>query len=306
MTTRLPARSPTHSTVGVPATTVWTAPDAPRDQDQTLVAAAPDLAGWCAATGTEDRLGLHGRVLTQALLGEPVEVVEEQGGWGRVVLPWQTSSADPRGYPGWVPLAHLAEPMTGTDAVAVVRPRISTLRVRGGGLELSCGTVLPLAGRDGSEVVVALPDGDRGWLDAADVAVRAGPFTTAAPEPARVVQTARQFLGTRYLWGGTSGWGADCSGLVHLAHRMHGVAAPRDAFDQHEAAEPVLLDDVRPGDLLFFARPGARAHHVGWATTGWAPGPLTMLHAPEESVLVEEEVLAERRRSHLVGAGRCR
>ncbi len=136
-----------------------------------------------------------------------------------------------------------------------MRPLTATLRLPGGGVEVSCGTVLAARRRDGSEVAVALPDGGEGWLDAADVVRRAGPFT-AAPDPVVVAATARHFLGMSYLWGGTSGWGVDCSGLVHLAHRVHGVTVPRDASDQQAALTPVELADVRAHDLLFFARPG--------------------------------------------------
>ncbi len=99
--------------VAVPVTTVWTAPDAPRDSDRALVADAPDLAGWCTTHNREDRLGLHGRVVTQALLGEPADVIGEQPGWLEVVLPWQPSSLDERGYPGWVPASHLTPAYAG-------------------------------------------------------------------------------------------------------------------------------------------------------------------------------------------------
>lgn len=293
--------------VAVPVTTVWTSPEGPREIDRLLVADAPDLPGWSVTHSVEDRVGLHGRVVTQALLGEPVHLLDEGDRWSRVVLPWQPSSLDTRGYPGWVPTSHLLPTAVGdvgaSEGVAVVRPLTATLRTPGGGLEVSCGTVLTAVGRDDSEVRVALPDGGTGWLDVADVVRRAGAFTAAADGTA-ALSAARQFLGLAYLWGGTSGWGVDCSGLVHLAYRVHGVAVPRDAADQCAALEPVGDAEISVGDLLFFGRPDEPSHHVGLVTS---PGPLDelrMLHAPESGGLVEDAPLTPHRREVLSAAAR--
>ena len=73
--------------VDVPVTTVWASPEAPREVDRALAADAPDPAGWCGSHGAQDRLGLHGRMLTQALLGEPADALDEQGRWTRVRAP---------------------------------------------------------------------------------------------------------------------------------------------------------------------------------------------------------------------------
>ena len=94
--------------VGVPVATVWTAPDAPRDLDAAAVADVPDVEAWLASLSAEDRLGLHGRTLTQLLDGEPVLVTDERDGWAQVVAPWQpVPGLD--GYQGWVRAAHLRE-----------------------------------------------------------------------------------------------------------------------------------------------------------------------------------------------------
>jgi len=180
---------------------------------------------------------------------------------------------------------------------------------RGEPEELSVGTALSVDGVDGVDgktVTVRLPDGRRGKLPLSSVRLAdpGGPASVDA-----VLAVARTFVGLRYLWGGTSGWGVDCSGLVHLAWRSQGVLLPRDAHEQADSplVEDVALDDVRPGDLYFFARPGQRIYHVGFVTRPVAEsGERWMLHAPEGGELVEDAPLAPHRVETLVGARRVR
>ncbi|RYU12049.1 NlpC/P60 family protein [Nocardioides iriomotensis] len=301
--------------VAVPVSTVWTRPDAPRDVDAAATGDLPDMAAWVAtldAEGTDDRrLGLHGRTLTQLLLGEPVQVLEERDGWARVAALWQDSSSDERGYVGWVRRGHLGRPVDRrTGPTARVTGRTATA-VRDDGVELtlSCGTLLwhDEDGRDTPEVQVALPDGRTARLSRSDVALghkREHPAWT----PDALLATARQFVGVKYLWGGTSGWGLDCSGLVHLTLRSHLSLLPRDAFDQEASARvrPVDLDVVEPGDLYFFARPGDQIYHVGFVSRPVEPdGTRWMLHAPEGgAAAIEDAPLAPHRAATLVAAGR--
>ncbi|RZM82597.1 C40 family peptidase [Leptolyngbya iicbica] len=64
-----------------------------------------------------------------------------------------------------------------------------------------------------------------------------------------------------YLWGGTVGPNFDCSGLMQTAFAASGIRLPRDSYQQEEFVEAVELNDLQPGDLLFFGR-GDRPNHV--------------------------------------------
>jgi len=282
----------------VPVSTVWTSPDAPRDIDAPAIAAQPDVAAWTKSMDTETRLGLHGRTLTQLLFAEPVLVRSERDGWSEIVAPWQPSSQDALGYPGWVPSSHLGElPGSASAPVAITVPTAplaaepgTDARVLG---ELSFGTVLASVEHANGYTQVATPDGGQAWL--ADDVLRSVEQPSTADDRLRL---GSLFLGLEYLWGGTSAYGLDCSGLIHAVSRVLGLRIPRDAHDQAATLENIPLDQARPGDVYFFGRPGKQIHHVGFVS---AEG---MLHASETGKKLENEPVSEDRRSTLVAAAR--
>ena len=64
-----------------------------------------------------------------------------------------------------------------------------------------------------------------------------------------------------YLWGGALGPNYDCSGLVQAAFLSVGIWLPRDAYQQEAFTQAIALDQLEPGDLIFFG-PKERANHV--------------------------------------------
>jgi cell wall-associated NlpC family hydrolase len=79
----------------------------------------------------------------------------------------------------------------------------------------------------------------------------------------RVAQTAQQFIGVPYRWGGASDRGFDCSGLVQYTLARVGVHVGRTSYDQYQEGQAVGRSDLEPGDLVFFNTDGPGASHVG-------------------------------------------
>ena len=65
-----------------------------------------------------------------------------------------------------------------------------------------------------------------------------------------MVGSAKKFINVPYLWGGRSYFGIDCSALVQLVYKIHGIALPRDADKQAELGEARdFVEESEPGDL---------------------------------------------------------
>ncbi|AUG81286.1 hypothetical protein CFP65_6639 [Kitasatospora sp. MMS16-BH015] len=81
---------------------------------------------------------------------------------------------------------------------------------------------------------------------------------------AAAISFAESKLGQAYVYGGTSDGGWDCSGLTQAAFRQAGISLPRVAADQADATTRVSLDNLQPGDLLFWSNNGSNSgvYHV--------------------------------------------
>jgi cell wall-associated NlpC family hydrolase len=118
---------------------------------------------------------------------------------------------------------------------------------------------------------------------------------------ARAAEIARSMVGVRYVYGGESPSGFDCSGLAQYAYARVGLVIPRDSVAQRRSAERVPLAHALPGDLLFFDTDWNR-HHVGIYL-----GSGRFVHAPSRGKHVTIDSLDDdyfKRR--LVGVGRFR
>jgi cell wall-associated NlpC family hydrolase len=78
-----------------------------------------------------------------------------------------------------------------------------------------------------------------------------------------IINTAKNYFGIKYLRGGMSEKGFDCSGFVKYVFDINGYELPRTSISQYKDCKVVLLDSILPGDLLFFKTRGKRISHVG-------------------------------------------
>ena len=225
---------------------------------------------------------------TQALMGTIVEIIGEESYWRQVVTP------EP--YTAWCTNLGLVEMTAEQINEYKAAPKYICTTQHSGVYEtpslksrrlsdLSMGNLLRIVYTEGKKVKpsvkkkwaeVMLPDGRKGWTPATDIK----PFAEWAGKQKltaeNIVNTAMQFEGTPYLWGGASSKGLDCSGLVRLTFMMNGHLLPRNASQQVNHGREIIMEcdhsitpdsdklyqemlkrtkNLQPGDLVFFGTP---------------------------------------------------
>ena len=82
----------------------------------------------------------------------------------------------------------------------------------------------------------------------------------------KIIRESNTYLGTPYLWGGTTRNGIDCSAFVKNVYLSVGIKLPRVSQNQAKVGKTITLDKIRKGDLIFFETDKNRPNtvsHVG-------------------------------------------
>ena len=118
-----------------------------------------------------------------------------------------------------------------------------------------------------------------------------------------IAATAQQYLGDRYVRGGSSPGRFDCSGLVQHVYEEHGLKLNRTAADQYQQGVPVPRSELAPGDVVFFEN----TYKSGISHTGIYVGGSRFIHASNPGGGVKITSLDDPYyRSRYVGARRMR
>ena len=211
-------------------------------------------------------------MVSQALMGTPLRVLEQYEDWYHV--------QSPEGYLSWIDASAVvlktkedmdrwrdAQRYIFTDYSGFVyaEPDKASAHIS----DLVLGSILELDPDQKSNrkfVAVQLPDGRKGYV-CNDQIREFSDWADDPLDPEQLEKTARSMMGVPYLWGGTSVKGVDCSGMVKTAYWNSGIILIRDASQQALTGERFNGEEwetCQKGDLLFFGNVATgRITHVG-------------------------------------------
>ncbi len=209
---------------------------------------------------------LESDVVSQAILGSNVKVLEAKDAWAKV------RTADD--YTGWIEASDLRKTdgqpyATGSQVVRVSQLSANVYKtpdvtehapLMNIPWEARLEVVKTNVDEKGRWLQVRLPDGRLGYIQNGDVSSDFTPLTIE-----QTIATAKRFMGVTYTWGGTSAFGYDCSGFTQMLLRQRGIVMPRDADVQAvwSGSMSVERKNLQPGDLLYFGESDKKITHTG-------------------------------------------
>ncbi len=223
-------------------------------------------------TSTTAPINLHPEMTSEmadeAIAGMIVEVLEKiDEHWVRIKTDYD--------YEGFIHIDHLrlsddkAEEwmkqgehiITSRWADVLMGPKYQKAKIQ----TLARGSRVFLTGKeekDWSEI--KLPEGKTGWVRKGFIAkkifIKENLKEQEQELRQKVVDTALSYQDTQYRWGGRTPEGIDCSGLTSISYWLNGIKIYRDAIVKKEYVREITLEEIKPGDLIYF--PGHIAMYV--------------------------------------------
>jgi gamma-D-glutamyl-L-lysine dipeptidyl-peptidase len=206
-------------------------------------------------------------LVSQALMGTPLKVLDYNGKWYRV----QT----PDNYIGWMDsglqLFTQKELDRWKGSNRFLFKSLSGFAYDAPGkkgevvTDLVLGDLFEVESTAKRFLQIRMPDGRSGYVRKADC-ISFDDWSNSEPNVKSILSVARQMMGSPYLWGGTSSKATDCSGFVKLVYYSGGIILARDASQQGKYGEPIdfsNMKNLQAGDLLFFGSSAERISHEG-------------------------------------------
>ncbi|WP_158559247.1 C40 family peptidase [Deminuibacter soli] len=241
---------------------------------------APIAGGVVTLSVCNNRLTPDQRaeMVTQTLLGTPVQILRKDKGYYQV--------RTPDGYVSYTEMSGVQ--LLDTTALKAWLHADKIVYTAGYGYvldapnkhgaqvsDLVAGDILRVLRKKRRYYQVQFPDNRTGYVPVKETMPYTQWVARKNPDAAAILATAQRFTGVPYLWGGTSVKGVDCSGFTKSCYYLNGIVLPRDASQQALVGEPVditehdtisnskCLRNLQAGDLLFFAvKKGTPQQHV--------------------------------------------
>ena len=261
--------------------------DKPDDTADAPVSVSIQALGAVSGTGVRMRsgAGTNYDILKTLDKGTIVELTAVEGDWYRISY---------EGQRGYVSSQYITryDTASGLNAAGKVTADVLNIRAaaKSGSTSLGTvtyGTVIAVTGIETGGWFAVTYNGVSGYVASQYVLICSpssisAPADTPAETPAEtpdktpaetpvtptvssseIVSIAQQYLGTPYVYGGSSPSGFDCSGFTMYVFAQVGIKLPHGATSQLSYGTEVSRSNLQPGDLVFFQDYGAVASHVG-------------------------------------------